>query len=63
MLTQTVQVRVSRQAGPEAEVLRLKDERRRRSIKEDFASFGAGNVEGKWIRRIAEFEVARLGSD
>ena len=60
MLAQAVQVRVRRQAGPEAEVLRLEDEGRRRSVKDDLARLGAGDLEGEGVCRVGELELARL---
>jgi hypothetical protein len=45
MLTQAVQVGVRGQACPEAEVLRLEDERGSRGVKEDLTSSSAGDFE------------------
>lgn len=63
MLAQTVQVRVHRQAGAKAKVLRLEDERRWGGVEDDLAGSGAGDVEGEWAGCVAEFEVAQLRWD
>jgi hypothetical protein len=60
VLAQTVQVRVRRQAGAEAEILRFEDERCRRGVEDDLAGFGAGDVEGEGVRGVAELEIAQL---
>ena len=63
MLSQAIQVGVVWQLGPQAEVLGLKNDACSRRIEENFASLGANDGEGEWVRLVLELDVRFGGLD
>ena len=62
VLSEAVQIRLLRQAGPEPNVLVLEVQRRIRCVEQDFAARSPCNVEGKGILGKVELESGAIRS-
>lgn len=62
MLAKSVEIWIVGEFGSQAQILRLKDKRCSRRVKEDLTGLGASNREGKGVGLVVELQGGPLGA-